>query len=324
MKLRARIIFFVVVSCFFVGCIEKGVEVYRSGWDAKTRKKYGPMEKWGARCDKTVKDITYAPGEPGAERLTLDVYYNDHEGLMPIIVNIHGGGWRIGDKDQTNQVFRSKYIANSGYVVANVNYRLLPDYPILTQVEDVMGAVIWIKEHAAEYGADPARVGVAGGSAGAHLAAMVAWASDDPFFKPTSQAESKYDGDALAAVPFYGAYDLEKAMRENFFLTRFTGLNSVRKIIKSPGGDKLIRHISPKYHVSPDMPPTFFICGDKDGFGLYPDSVNFEKYLREQGVETGLFTAKGGKHGFDIQYAADITQQAMKATVAWFDRYLKR
>ncbi len=314
-----------VMICLCFGCVEKIVEHVVAGKEAEVLQEHGPMEKWGARCDNKVSDISYAPGLPGAELLTLDVYYNNHEGLLPIVVNIHGGGWRIGDKRQINQVFRSKFIANRGYVVANVNYRLLPDFPIQTQVEDVMGAVIRIKEHAARFGADPSRVGVTGGSAGGHLTAMVAWASNDPVFSPTAHAESKYDSDVLAAVPFYGGFDIGKMLKSgDYKIKYFTGIKSFRKIKKGPERDELIRRLSPKSYISSDIPPTLFVCGDSDDFGLYPDSVNFEKRLRKLGVETGLYAAKGGKHGFDINYAADHTQKAMEATVAWFDRFLKR
>jgi acetyl esterase/lipase len=270
-----------------------------------------------------VQDIAFAPDEPGAELLTLDVYYNDHDGLQPIIVNIHGGGWIMGDKEATTLVFRSKYLAGRGYVVASVNYRLLPDYPIHLQVEDVMGAVIWIKENAAEFGADPARVGVTGSSAGGHLAAMVAWAGNDPFFTPTGHADSEYDSDVLAAVPFYGVYDMERQLDQGkVILKYFTG---ARRLLRMKGEerDEYLGHISPKHHLSPDVPPTLFVCGDQDEFGLYPDSVDYAKRLEELGVDTGLYTARGAKHSFDIYYAEDYTQEAMEATVAWFDRYLK-
>lgn len=309
------------------GCLKKGYEAFTKRAVKKNYEKYGPMEDYGARCDHQDKDIVYAPGEPDSDFLVLDVLWNDHEGLQPIIVQIHGGAWEVGDKSALNSQFRSRYLANHGYVVANVNYRMLPRYPIQVQVEDVMGAVIWIKEHAADYGADPERVGVTGGSAGGHLTAMVAWASDDPFFKPTGHEGSKFDSDVLAAVPFYGVFDLEDTLasvpgQENESLKGIS-YRYFTDTKKGPEREELFRHISPRYHLDSTIPPTFFICGDQDNFGLYPASVEYEKLLREEGVPTGLYTAEGAKHGYDIHYGADYSVESIEKTKEWFDRYVK-
>jgi acetyl esterase/lipase len=323
MKYVSRFIITAILIFFSAGCLKTSLNHMALRAEKKIYKGYGDMEKYGARCDNEILNIIYAPDEKDADELTLNIYYNDHEGLYPMIINIHGGGWLMGDKEALNTVYRSKYLADRGYVVFNVNYRMLWDYPIQTQIEDVMGAVIWAKEHAAEYGADPSKVGVIGGSAGGHLTAMVAWASDDPYFKPTGHTNSKYDSDVLAAVPFYAPLDLEKTLN----LDKERPISGVYKVFtdtkKGPAQDEVFKHISPKYHVSPDLPPTFFVCGDQDGFKVYPQAVEYENKLRENGVDTGLYTAIGESHAFDLKYGTDQTKQAMEKTVDWFDRYLK-
>ena len=284
---------------------------------------YGPMEFYGARSEHVVTDVPYAANEPYSRDLTLDVYWNDHSGKAPIVVNIHGGGWMIGDKQAANSVYRSKYLAARGYVVANVNYRMLPGAPIQTQVEDVMGAVIWMKENAARFGADPCRVGVTGGSAGGHLTVMVAWASDDPYFQPTGHSASAYRADVKAAVPFYAALELEEALGlgnedlkpwSEAYFTR-TARASDRALI--------FEHISPKNHLSKNIPPTFFICGTQDEFGFYHDALAYRDRLLELGVPTGLYSALGAPHGFDARYGEKYSTEALKATADWFDKYLK-
>ncbi len=329
-KMRARsviVCFVALAAALSAGCLKKTMHANEERWAARSEKAYGPMSDYGARSDHQDLDIVYAPGEPDSKYLTLDVCWNDHEGLAPMVINIHGGAWEIGDKSNVNSLFRSKYLANHGYVVFNVNYRMLPRYPIQTQVEDVMGAVIWAKEHAAKYGADPKRVGVIGGSAGGHLTAMVAWASDDDFFKPTGAAGSSFDSDVLVAVPFYGVFDLEETLAK-FPTDHQTGLKAAAyryftDTKKGPGRDELFRHISPRYHVRPGLPPTFFVCGDADNFHLYAQSVEYEKILEQAGVPTGLFTAHGAQHGFDKNYGEDYSTGAIQATAAWLDRFLK-
>lgn len=309
------------------GCLKQGYRTFTKRAIKKNAKAYGPLEDHIPACDHEIMDIAYAPGEPGEEFLKLDVFYNDHDGLQPIIVQIHGGAWEVGDKSALNSIVRSRYLANQGYVVANVNYRMLPRFPVQVQINDVMGATVWIKENAGRYGGDPERVGVTGGSAGGHLTAMVAWASEDDYFVPTGHADSEYDSDVLAAVPYYGVFDLEETF-SRFPGKKETGLKHAAfryftDTKKGPSQDELFRHISPKYHVDADIPPTFFICGDEDNFNLYGQSVEFERILREEGVATGLYTAEGAAHGFDIHYGEDYTRESLEATGAWFDRYLK-
>jgi acetyl esterase/lipase len=319
-----RFILAAVVLLAAVSCINKAYKkVVVDKQSTEAFYDFGPIEEHGARCDNEVRGINYASGVPGSGALVLDVYWNEHEGLQPALVQIHGGAWLVGDKQGINSMFRSKYLAGRGYVVFNVNYRMLPDFPLQDQVNDVMGAVVWVKEHAEEYGADPSKVGVLGGSAGGHLTAMVAWASDDPFFSPTGHAGSEYDPDVQAAVPYYGVFDLEEMLTlkrdrlENVSMRFFTGME------EGPERDELVRHISPKYHVDSGLPPTLFICGDKDDFGLYPQSVRFEKMLEEQGVTTDLFTSKGSVHGFDNRYGEEASIEAVEAARKWFDRHLK-
>ncbi len=305
------------------GCLKKYAAIQETKASKKAYFEYGPIEFHGARAEHTLTDIPYARSEQYSEYLTADLYWNDHDAPMPIVINIHGGGWEIGDKRMSNSVFRAKYLAARGYLVISVNYRMLPAVPIQTQVEDVMGAVIWAKENAAEYGGDPEKIGVMGGSAGGHLTTMVAWASDDDFFTPTGHADSELDSDVLAAVPFYPAIDLEQTLAlENEYLAPVSHAYFTKTRDEDERAE-LFEHIAPKYQMDADLPPTFFVCGDEDDFNIYPDVVAFEKKLGELGVETGLYTAPGGKHGFDTLHGEQYSQEAMEATAAWFDKYLK-
>jgi len=314
-------------SMVSVGCLKKMADRQDQKAGKESLEKYGPMEDYGAKVDNEIFDVPYAEGLEDDHWLVADVFYIDHANFQPMVINIHGGAWEIGDKSDVNSMFRSKYVAAHGYVVVNINYRLLPSHPVQTQIEDVMGAVIWAKENAMKFGGDARRVGVMGGSAGGHLASMVAWASDDPFFTPTGHADSRYDSDVKAAVLFYGVYDFEDR------LTRFprdkkTGLGGIAHryftgMKKGPERDELFRHVSPKYHIDSAIPPSYFVCGDEDNFHLYSESVLYSEKVAEAGVPTGLYTAEGAVHGFDRDYGADYSVEALEKTVEWFDTYLR-
>lgn len=281
-----------------------------------------PHEDFGARAEIVKYNVPYVGGKEKKRKLMLDIYSNPHGGLQPVVVAIHGGAWIVGGKNMDNMVYVSKSLAGNGYVVFNINYRLAPLNEMRRQVEDAMAAVIWVKEHAAEYGGDPERVSVVGGSAGGHIAALVAWASDDPYFTPTGDPESKYDSDVKVAALYYPVIDVDETLRKNTSIAAPLS----RLFLTGSAGRKYreaLKHLSPHNHIDSGIPPTLFLCGDEDSFKLYPQAVKYEARLRELGVDTGLYTAPGKGHGFTWQYWIPESHASVMEAVAFFNKYLK-
>ena len=135
-----------------------------------------------SKLDTTIKeekDISYVDEERANSRINnipehkLDIYYKEDEKLKPILIDIHGGGFISNDKE-LNHLF-GNYMAQNGFVVFNINYRLAyPKYNVFDQVMDINDAIRWIIINAQNYGGNTNEIYIAGHSSGGVLAVIEA------------------------------------------------------------------------------------------------------------------------------------------------------
>jgi acetyl esterase/lipase len=123
---------------------------------------------WPGRLDVVrVRNLAYG----GGPRRTLDVYHRrDRPASAPILLHIHGGGFYSGNKAREARPLIRYLTSRRGFVCVSAGYRLQPHVTLADQVADVRSAIAWVRAHAGEYGAEPARLFVTGSSAGANLA----------------------------------------------------------------------------------------------------------------------------------------------------------
>jgi arylformamidase len=194
---------------------------------------------------KVVRDIPYAVREGFDPDLTaLDVYAPASGENHPVVVMIHGGGWRIGDKG-TGAAARAKaqFFVERGYVFVSLNYRLSPAVKHPAHVEDVAAGLAWVHDHIAEHGGDRAMIFVMGHSAGAHLAALVA--TDERRLA----AHQKSLAIVRGIVLLDGAgYDVERAARVMGRVGQLSEMYS-DAFGDDPAGWK---DASPLHHLAPD------------------------------------------------------------------------
>ena len=120
---------------------------------------------------KEVNNIAYT--DSGSPYQLLDVYYPENaSGKLPVIVEIHGGGWMYGTKD-LNKIY-AQYLAARGFVVFNLSYRLVPEGLVPQQLQDISKALVKIKELMSEFPCDTDRILLTGDSAGGQLAVYTA------------------------------------------------------------------------------------------------------------------------------------------------------
>lgn len=128
--------------------------------------------------EQIVRDVRYATTEGvAAKAQSLDIYVPATPGPHPVMVMVHGGGWRLGDKaNRAMWKDKAPHFNDEGWVYISINYRLsngegVPAHP--AHVQDVAKALAWVHDHAMEYRGDPERMFLMGHSSGAHLAALV-------------------------------------------------------------------------------------------------------------------------------------------------------
>jgi len=231
-------------------------------------------------------------------RLVLDVYAPraPAPGGAPrrSILYIHGGGWVVGSRRQSP--FMMFELAAAGYVVFAIEYRHAPRFPLPAAIVDCKAAVAWIRRHAGEYGATPEAT-VVGGSAGGHLASMVALSANDRAFQPGFEDA---DTRVRAAVLFYGLYDFESRVQDDApqILRRFfEGIVFGTRYEHQP--DVFLR-AQTTTHVSSAAPPVLIIHGQFDTLVPIDDSRLLYRQLRAAGARAHLCEVPLAQHAFEI------------------------
>ena len=256
----------------------------------------------------------------GGKRAQLDIYSpkrtQDDPPLRdaPVLVQVHGGGWTIGTKEQQGLLLMNR-MASLGWVCVAVNYRLAPKHPFPAQIVDVKKSLAWVHEHIASYGGDPSYVVVTGGSAGGHLAALAALTPQDKEYQPGFEDA---DTSVVACVPFYGVYDLAGAMGDRHSLglrDSFLGPRVFKKDPKTHLGD--FEKASPLLRVNSAAPDFFVLHGQRDSLVNIAQAREFVRRLKDQSGATVTYAElPGAQHAFDV-FSSVRSQHAIKAVERW-------
>jgi acetyl esterase/lipase len=268
-----------------------------------------------------VRDIVYT--RAGGKDLKLDVYrHRAHPRGCPTLLQIHGGAWIMGSKNEQG-VPLMVHLASRGWVCVSANYRLSPRATFPDHMIDLKRAIEWIREHGAEYGADPDFLIVTGGSAGGHLAALVALTGNEAEYQPGFE---HVDTSVAGCVAFYGVYDFTD--REGVW--RHAGLRRLleRHVMKAPlaTAREAWEKASPVSRVHPDAPPFFVIHGALDTMVPVEEAQRFCATLRQvAGGPVVYAEIPGAQHAFEIfpSLRSTFVIHGVERFLAWlYSRYL--
>jgi acetyl esterase/lipase len=278
------------------------------------------------------RDLIYGQSAGAGAPLLADLW-SPPPGVTPTglaVVYIHGGAWRVGFKDMATRTFFRR-LAAQGHCVLDIEYTLWPACDIPVMIAEVKEAVLWLKEHSREYGVDPERLVLMGGSAGAHLALLAAYTQGHPALPPLSR---KGDDSVRGVVAFYPPTDftalheppaqaqpgeeisssdpldrLSEACFGLIFNLHGNDLDcdvSFRDFIPAILGGRpdeipdTYRLLSPVHHVDPHCPPTLLLQGTDDIFGLAPAVRRLQRELQGAGATSILVEFPHAEHAFDL------------------------
>jgi acetyl esterase/lipase len=256
------------------------------------------------------RDVAY--GEHGKRNL-LDVYEpaQPREGGFPVLLQVHGGGWMIGEKQQ--QALPLMYhLAQRGWLCIACNYRLSPKDTFPAHIIDVKKTIAWIRQHAHEYSGNPEFLAITGGSAGGHLSSLAALTPNRPEWQPGFE---DVDTSVAAAIPFYGVYDFLDS-------DEIRGSMSMEDVLAKyvmkcgPAGDPELWHnASPLNHVHADAPPMFVVHGTHDSLVWVEEARVFVNRLRGISDQVVAYAElPGAQHAFEVFHSVRTDHMVNAAT----------
>jgi acetyl esterase/lipase len=241
----------------------------------------------------TKTDIEYA--RAGEHSLKLDLYLPTNTKNPPLVIWVHGGAWRSGSKANPPLV----PLVAKGYALASVDYRLSPVAPFPAQAHDLKAAIRFLRAKADEYGYDPDRIAIAGGSAGGHLAALVGTTNGHKDLEGQIGGQRNVSSDVQAIVSFYGMSNLTTILAQSTPHGLSVRVPALDLLLGGQPDDKidLAKLASPVFHVDKSDPPLFLLHGDQDPQAPINQSHELVGVYRQAGRPVEFEVLHGSAHG---------------------------
>ncbi len=242
------------------------------------------MKREAKKADRTGSKVTERRGEEyayGSASLQKLDFYRAKGANAPLVVFVHGGGWKNGDKNNATGRYKAPHYGDLGYAFASINYRLIPEGTVEQQAADVASALAYLHSNAVKLGFDPNRIVLMGHSAGAHLAALV---GTDPEYLRAAGLDV---GNLRGVIPLDGAcYDVPAQMTDGAKMMRDTYINAFGTEPERQ------RALSPTFHTAaPNASPFLIMHVERDDGAR--QSASLAAALQKAGVPVQLTGIKG-------------------------------
>ncbi|MGY1716064.1 alpha/beta hydrolase fold domain-containing protein [Geodermatophilus sp. SYSU D01106] len=255
---------------------------------------------------------------PGARPLELDLYLPAGDGPHPVVLFLHGGGWRLGSRRSGGPAFPGRTlferVAAAGIAVASADYRLSGEAVWPAQLSDAKAAVRWLRSRAHELGIDGDRPAAWGESAGGHLAALLGLVTD-----PELEGDVGVTGPSSAVVgvaAWYPPTDLVGFAGDAGADPADATTREAQLLGAAPAdAPDTAAEASPLAHVSAGAPPFLLLHGRADRFVPCVQSERLAHGLRDAGADVALHTYAGADHMW--LGAPEAAADALDRTVAF-------
>ncbi len=239
-----------------------------------------------------LKDIVFA--KPDSHELKLNLFLPKAGKNPPLVVFIHGGGWRNGSYKNC----RTTWLTDYGFAVASIGYRLSDKAKFPAQIHDCKAAVRWLRAHAKEYGYNAERIGVAGTSAGGHLALMLGVTGNMKELEGEVGGNANQSSRVQAVVDYFGPSDF--VLRSTNQPVKTENPDSPVRLllgVAARENTKLAKLASPAFHVTKDDAPLLIIHGDKDATVNLDQSKRIAEEYKKHGLNGTLEVVPNAGHG---------------------------
>jgi acetyl esterase/lipase len=261
-------------------------------------------------------DIPYATSASG-EPLRLDLYLPD-AARAPLLVWIHGGAWENGNKS----AMPLEPLIERGFAVASLDFSPASKARFPGQVHEIKAAIRFLRAEAQRYGYAAERIGIAGASSGAHLAAVVGTGNGHAELEGGLGEHRGQSSDVHAIVSYFAATNLTSILAQS---TPF-GLNirepALARLLGAAPKDaeQLARLASPVFQVTAGDPPLLLLHGDQDPQMPINQSHELEGAYERQGLDAELIVVHGAAHGGDAFYSPENVERVAR----FLNAHLKR
>jgi acetyl esterase/lipase len=268
-----------------------------------------------AQIASTHKDIVYATVD--GKELKLDLYMPANVKTPSLVVWVHGGAWRSGNKESVPKGF-----VENGFATASLDFRQSTEARFPAAIHDIKAAIRFLRATASEYGYKTDRIAIAGSSSGGHLAALVGVSNHNKELEGTVGDYPKESSDIQAIVDYFGATNLNTILAQStpFGVNmRKPALELLLGAVPEENAD-LAKLASPVTHVDKDDPPLLIFHGDQDPQMPINQSHELTGRYKKLNLDVHFEVIYGAAHGGDVFFSGDY----LKMAIAFLNRTIKK